>query len=110
VLFLSYGEGRARTKQTNEIDRSTLYQLQCDARLTATEIGDRVGVSDTTVRSRMKVLPEQRIIGSYTTLIVHERAGFQRPFQFTCTVPIIEREEVAKGALDVPGVVPSRSG
>jgi DNA-binding Lrp family transcriptional regulator len=91
--------------EVDDVDRAILYQLQRDARLTATEIGDRVGVSDTTVRNRMKALREEGVVESYTAVVNYERAGLQRPFHFTCTVPIIEREEVAKGALDVPGVV-----
>lgn len=89
----------------DDVDRTILYELQRDARQTATEIAERVGVSDTTVRNRIEELESSAVIEGYTALVNYERAGFQRPFHFSCTVPIVDREAVANGAIDVPGVV-----
>lgn len=95
----------ANVSTVDDVDREILYHLQRDARLTATEIGERTGVSDTTVRNRIAALEEDGIIESYTTRVNYERAGYQRAFHFTCSVPIIEREEAAKDAIEIPGVV-----
>ena len=91
--------------EVDEVDRNVLYMLQTNARLTATEIGDAIGVSDTTVRNRLDDLEADGVLRAYVPHIDYERAGLQRPFHFTCTVPIIEREEVAKQALKIPGIV-----
>ncbi|MFC6724490.1 Lrp/AsnC family transcriptional regulator [Halobium palmae] len=89
----------------DDVDRAILHHLQRDARLTATEIGERIGVSDTTVRNRIEALEGDGVVESYTAVVDYERAGYQRPFHFTCSVPIVDREEVARDAIAIPGVV-----
>ncbi len=87
------------------VDREILYLLQEDARSTATEIGASVGVSDTTVRNRLRGLESGGVVRGYRPVIDYERAGFHRPFHLTCTVPILDRERIAEEAARIPGVV-----
>jgi len=89
----------------DEVDRQILSLLQRDARQTATEIGDAVGVSDTTVLNRIERLEEDEVLVGYRAVVDYERGGFQRPFLVTCSVPISERDEFAERILEVPGVV-----
>lgn len=87
------------------VDRELLALLQSDARRSATEIGDRVGVSDTTVLNRIERLEQEGVLADYRAVVDYERAGFHRPFLFSCTVPIADRETMAERVLEVPGVV-----
>lgn len=92
-------------EELDAVDREILALLQSDARRSATDIGDRVGVSDTTVLNRIERLEEEDVLADYRAVVDYERAGFHRPFLFICTVPIAEREAMAERVLQVPGVV-----
>lgn len=90
----------------DNVDRAILQLLQRDARhATAVEIGDRVGVSDGTVRNRISNLEDNGIIEGYTPMINYELAGYQLQVRIMCTAPIVERGELAKEALQCDGVV-----
>ncbi|WP_331234927.1 Lrp/AsnC family transcriptional regulator [Natronorarus salvus] len=89
----------------SKVDREILYLLQKNARYTATEIGASIGVSDTTVRNRLRDLEEGSVVRGYRPIVDYERAGFHRPFHLTCTAPITERERIAEEAARIPGVV-----
>lgn len=90
----------------DEVDRSILQLLQRDARnLTAVDIAEKVGVTDGTVRNRIGDLEERDIIEGYVPMIDYERAGYQLQIRIMCTASIVEREELAREALQVEGVV-----
>ena len=92
-------------EELDDVDRELLALLQSDARRSATDIGDRVGVSDTTVLNRIERLEETGVLAEYRAVVNYERAGLHRPFLFRCTVPIADRERMAERVLQVPGVV-----
>lgn len=90
----------------DELDRFIIYQLQLDARHTSSgNIAELMDVSASTVRNRIARLEENGIIRGHHAEIDYERAGFQLYTLIICTAPIPEREELAKAALDVSGVV-----
>ena len=90
----------------DEIDRGILQLLQRDARNnTAVEIGERVGVSDGTVRNRIDHLETEGIIEGYVPTIDYDRAGYQLKIVFQCTARIVERADLAEAALSIDGVV-----
>ncbi|WP_306052709.1 Lrp/AsnC family transcriptional regulator [Natronococcus wangiae] len=90
----------------DDVDRGVLYALQQDARNTTTrEIGDRVNVTATTVSNRIAQLEADEIITNYYTTLDYDRAGFPLHVLITGTAPIVEREALARRALDIPGVV-----
>lgn len=91
--------------ELDEVDRALLALLQSDARRSATDIGDRLGVSDTTVLNRIERLEDEGVLVDYRAVVDYERGGFHRPFLFSCTVPIADREAMAERVLQVPGVV-----
>lgn len=93
----------------DEVDRAILQLLQRDARhLTAVDIAERVGVSDGTVRNRIADLEQRDIVEGYTPLVNYENAGYQLQVRFTCTARIVAREQLAREALDIRGVVEIR--
>lgn len=92
----------------DDVDRGILHLLQEDARYTITDIANEVGVSGNTVRNRIERLTDRGVIKGYAVDINYKEAGLDLHFAFTCTASITEREELAKRALDVPGVVKVR--
>lgn len=90
-------------------DRGILYLLQKDARNNTTSgIGERVGVSSTTVGNRIGNLEDDGIITGYRPTIDYEKAGLDHHLLLTATAPLDERSELAERALEVHGVVTVR--
>ncbi len=89
----------------DDLDRAILHQLQLDARRTTdSDIGERTGVTGTTVANRIRNLEERGVIRGYYPLIDYEAAGYPLVVLFVCTVPLEERSNAAERALDVVGV------
>ncbi|WP_123537379.1 Lrp/AsnC family transcriptional regulator [Halosimplex salinum] len=90
----------------DDIDRAILQLLQRDARhRTAVEIAEQVGVSDGTVRNRIEDLEDRGVLEGYVPVVDYEAAGYQLEVRFTCTATIVEREQLARKALEIGGVV-----
>ena len=89
-------------------DRHVLYLLQENARANITDIADAVGVSGNTVRNRIEALEERDVIKGYDVDIDYQKAGLDLHFAFTCSAGVSDREDLARQALDIPGVVEVR--
>lgn len=89
----------------DDVDRQLLNLLQENARHTALELADEVGVSDNTVHNRMARMEEAGVITGYTTTVDNDRAGLTLYFQFTCTTRISERAEMAEQVMAIPAVL-----
>lgn len=97
------------TVDLDDVDRCILYSLQEDARrMSASTIAERLDVSARTVRNRIDRLEESGVIDGYRLDVNYESAGYQLHTMVVCTAPIEEREEIAKAAADVPGVITVR--
>lgn len=93
-------------KELDDLDRHIIYKLQTEARHTSSsDIADDLDISSSTVRNRIARLEEKGIIRGYQADIDYEVAGFQLYTLIVCTAPITEREQLAKDALAVAGVV-----
>jgi DNA-binding Lrp family transcriptional regulator len=93
----------------DSVDRAIIHALQADARHTSSStIAEEVGVSASTVRNRIGRLEEAGIVRGYHADIDYERAGYQLYTLIVCTAPIPDREELARAALDIEGVVSVR--
>lgn len=57
-------------------DKKILENLLADARLSARQIGLKLGLSTVTVISRMKRLEKEKIIREYSATIDHEKLGY----------------------------------
>jgi len=91
------------------LDKRIIHALQCDARKTsASDVAGKVGVSASTVRNRIRKLEDAGILMGYRPEVNYEKAGYQLRTLIVCTAPIPEREELARDALEVPGVVAVR--
>lgn len=95
--------------ELDELDRTIVYALQRDARRTsASDIAEEADVSPSTVRKRLAKLEESGIVKGYHMAVDYERAGFQLHTLIVCTAPVPEREELARRAREVDGVVAVR--
>lgn len=91
--------------QLDDVDKELLALLQENARYAATELAERVGVSDNTVHNRIQRLEEAGVITGYSTALDFDRMGLDLYYQFACTVRISDRGEVAEQVRAIPAVV-----
>jgi len=76
--------------------------------LGCSDVADEVDVSASTVRNRIRKLEDADILMGYRPEVNYEKAGYQLRTLIVCTAPIPEREQLARDALEVPGVVAVR--
>lgn len=89
----------------DDVDRGILHLLQENARgATAAEMAEMVGTSSSTVRNRIEYL-EEGVIRGYHPELDYEEAGFELHLFTVCRVPVANRTELAKQALELPGVI-----
>jgi len=94
------------TVSLDAVDRGILYALQRDARnTTIAEIAEEVEVSPSTVRNRIERLERVGIVEGYYPKINYELASFPLHVLFICSAPTLERERLARDALDSRGIV-----
>jgi DNA-binding Lrp family transcriptional regulator len=84
----------------DETDVKVLRTLVSDARLSSRQISKGVGVSIGTVLARMKRMEKEGVIRGYTTVVDHEKLGYQLTALIEITVSkgrLLEMEnEIAK--------------
>lgn len=99
-----------REPKLDRVDEIILYHLVQDARrVRAPQIAEAAGVAASTVRNRIRALEAAGVIQGYHAMVDYEKLGGRIRNLFLCTAPILEREELAQAALEVPGVVHVRS-
>jgi len=70
-------------------DERILKNLLVDARLSARQLGLKLGLSTVTILSRIKKLEKEKIIKGYTALIDHEKLGYT----LTAIIEIIAKKD-----------------
>lgn len=94
------------TERLDEIDKRIIYRLMQDARETTTpEIAEEVNVSPGTIRNRIKQLKQKGIIRGYHADINFQRAGKLLVNLLKCSSSVKDRQNLAKKALQIPGVI-----
>ena len=73
--------------------------------MSASTIAERLDVSARTIRNRIDKLEESGVINGYRLDVNYEIVGYQLHTMVLCTAPIEGREDIAKEAADIPGVV-----
>ena len=90
-------------------DKGILYLLQENARQNTTEnIGEKVGVSSSTVANRISKLEDRGVITGYHPTVDYQQAGFDHHLLAIGTVPFDEREALGEDILNVHGVTSVR--
>ncbi|KAA9396386.1 Lrp/AsnC family transcriptional regulator [Haloarcula sp. CBA1130] len=98
-----------RKGELDSVDKHILYYLQQDARSTSsTDIAEKLGLSSSTVRTRLNKLEENGIIRGYHIDIDYDLAGYPLYTKIICTAPVPERDELANEARDIRGVTAVR--
>ncbi len=77
--------------ELDDLDKKILHAYLLDARLSYRELALKLGVSTTTVQSRTSKLEKSGVIRGYSTVLDHEKVGFQ--------LTAITEVSVAKGKL-----------
>lgn len=70
-------------------DDRILKNLLVDARLSARQLGLKLGMSTVTILSRIKKLEKEKIIKGYTAIIDHEKLGYT----LTAIIEIIAKKD-----------------
>ncbi|MEF8853394.1 MAG: Lrp/AsnC family transcriptional regulator [Haloarculaceae archaeon] len=95
--------------ELDSVDRHILYYLQQDARGTSSgDIADRLDLSPSTIRTRLKKLEESGIIRGYHIDIDYDRAGYPLYTKIICNAPVPDRDTLANQAREVDGVTAVR--
>ncbi|SFR46334.1 Lrp/AsnC family transcriptional regulator [Halogeometricum limi] len=95
--------------ELDSVDRHILYYLQQDARATSsTDIAEKLGLSSSTVRTRINKLEEAEIIRGYHIDIDYDLAGYPLYVKIICTAPVPDRDALANQARDIRGVTAVR--
>ena len=93
-------------RNLDDVDRGILHELQRNAReATAADMGEKVGVSASTVRNRMEHLEEAGVIRGYLPEIDYEKAGFELHMFVVCRASTAKRSELVREAMEIPGVI-----
>jgi DNA-binding Lrp family transcriptional regulator len=95
--------------ELDSVDKEILYYLQQDARSTSsTDIAEKLGLSSSTVRTRLNKLEESGIIRGYHIDIDYELAGYPLYTKIICSAPVPDRDDLANQARDINGVTAVR--
>ena len=73
----------------DKIDEKILKNLLVDARLSARQLSLKLGMSTVTILSRIKKLEKAKIIKGYTSLLNHEKLGYD----LTAVIEIIAKKD-----------------
>jgi DNA-binding Lrp family transcriptional regulator len=93
-------------RNIDDVDRAILHALQTDARNTSSsDIAERTGTSDSTVRKRIQRLEDAGVIKGYSADIDYGASGYPLRMLLFCTASIPERGELVPEILAIDGVV-----
>lgn len=88
----------------NDVDLKILKALTSDARLSSRQLAKQCGVSTSTVLSRIKRLEESGVIRGYTTIVDHEKLGYELTVVVELTVSKGRLLEVENEVAKIPNV------
>lgn len=90
----------------DEIDEAIIYLLQQDARnVPATDMAERLPVSEGTVRDRLRKLEGRGVIEGYAPRVNYQAAGYPLIMVYSCRGRTDERAEMVRRMVDVRGVI-----
>lgn len=92
------------THSLDAIDAQLLDLLQENARATAVELAEEIGVSDNTIHNRIDQLEAAGVLEGYSAIVNHDATDINLTWLFICTARISDRGTVATNVLTLPGV------
>ncbi|ERG92497.1 MAG: transcriptional regulator [Haloquadratum walsbyi J07HQW1] len=95
-----------KANKIDDTDRAILHALQMDARnMSSSDIAERTGTADSTVRKRIQRLESAGIIKGYAAEVDYQQSGYPLRMLLFCTAAIPERGELVSDVLAIDGVV-----
>lgn len=95
-----------KANKIDDTDRAILHALQMDARnMSSSDIAERTGTADSTVRKRIQRLESAGIIKGYVAEVDYQQSGYPLRMLLFCTAAIPERGELVSDVLAIDGVV-----
>ena len=95
-----------KANKIDDTDRAILHALQMDARnMSSSDIAERTGTADSTVRKRIQRLESAGIIKGYSAEVNYQQSGYPLRMLLFCTAAIPERGELVSDVLAIDGVV-----
>lgn len=92
--------------ELDTVDKGILYLLQQNARnKTTADIGEKVGVSSSTVGNRINKLEECGVITGYQQTVDYEKAGLSHHLLLVVTILLREQPDIVDEIMDVRGIV-----
>lgn len=92
--------------ELDDIDRGILGMLQGNARdATIEAMGERVGVSASTVRNRINDMEDAGVIEGYHPQVNYAKGGFDLHVLYLCHAPTTDRSRITRDILDVDGTL-----
>ena len=85
-----------KDREIDEADRRILRALQQDARLTLSQIAERVGLSQTPCWNRLKRLESTGVIDGYVAVLSHEKLGYPETVIIEVTLDRHEEDTLEK--------------
>ena len=76
--------------EIDKIDKKILKILSLDSRISARQLAIKLGMSTVTVISRIKKLEKEKIITGYTSILNHEKLGYD----LTAIIEVIAQKDV----------------
>jgi len=93
-------------RETDDVDRAILYALQEDAwNTSSSDIAERTGTSDSTVRKRINRLESDGVIKGYSASVDYQKSGYPLRMLLYCTASIPDRGDLIPDILATEGVV-----
>ena len=93
-------------EELDDVDKAILHALQEDARnMSSSDIAERTGTSDSTVRKRIQRLESERVIKGYSAEVDYQKSGYPLRMLLYCTAPISERSKYVQKILEIEGIV-----
>jgi Lrp/AsnC family leucine-responsive transcriptional regulator len=103
---LARGRADMTDEEIDDVDGAILYALQEDARnASSSDIAERTGTSDSTVRKRIQRLESAGVINGYSAEVDYQRSGYPLRMLLFCTASITERGDLIPEILAIDGVV-----
>ena len=99
------GRGASGRPAIDQLDAKILRNLQTDGRISFRELASNLGVSTTTVASRVSRLQAAKVIRGYSTIVDFQKLGYELTVVTEILVSKGKLLEMEQEIAKVPGVV-----
>jgi Lrp/AsnC family leucine-responsive transcriptional regulator len=95
---------RSSNKKPDALSLKILQELQDNARITAVELGKRIGLSAPAIAERIKKLEDEQYISGYKAILDFDKLGYNIPVFINFKTTTITHSEMVKMISSMPAV------